>query len=93
MAHFVQHLSNEGVVHTIFNELSSSYLANLRKDDTDPAKETKVYPEVNEWLFQREKLLSEKDFHGLFTLCFNARSKLLTPESADGIFIFPLPDT
>jgi len=84
MAHFVQHLNNEGVINNIFTELSTSYSAFLKKNDADPIKETKVYPEVTEWINQATKLLSDNNPHGVFQLCYNARTKFLNPEHLDG---------
>jgi hypothetical protein len=85
MAYFVQHLSDEGVINNIFTELSTSYSTFLRKNDTDPVKENKVYPEVTEWINQATKLLSDSDSLGVFQLCYNARTKFLNPENLDGI--------
>lgn len=84
MAYFVQHLSNEGVVSSVFTELSASYAAFLRKHDADPVKETKAYPEVSQWVAQASKLMDEKDTVGVFKLCCEARNKVLNPETVDG---------
>lgn len=84
MAHFVQHLSDEGVVHSIITELSTSYTSSLRQKDTDPVKETKVYPEVSEWYSKCGKFFVDKDSYGIFQLCYNVRNNLLNPGSVEG---------
>ena len=84
MAHFVQHLSNEGVVHALFTELSTAYTANLKSKDKDAPNEHKVYQEVNEWLMQHEKLLMAKNYNGLFEHCFNSRLNLFDTTHSDG---------
>jgi len=86
MAHYVLNYPQEGVIQTIFNELTESYLSNLRKNDTDPMRDAKTYPEVSEFIGQKDKLLSAKNFPGLFSLCFDYRTKLLTADLPDGIF-------
>ena len=85
MTYFVQHLSDEGVIQNIIKELSISYSNYLRKNDTDPVKETKVYPEAIEWSNQYHKLMVEGNHHGIFLSCYNVRAKILNSERIDGI--------
>jgi len=84
MAHFVQSLNNEGVINNLFADLSTAYTANLTKLSKEN-KENASFPEVTEWEFEHRKRLAEKDFHGLFLLCFKARNKIFDSENIDGI--------
>lgn len=85
MAFFVQHLAHEGVIKDIIGKLTKAYME-VTSGKKDPNKvEIEIAPEVKEWLIEHEKCVAEKNFHGLFLLCFNKRAKILQEEQFDGI--------
>lgn len=84
MAFFVQHLAQDGVIKEIIGKLTKAYLedGSGKKEQTNLQME--INPEVKEWRIEQEKCVAEKNFHGLFLLCFNKRAKLLQEEQFDG---------